>query len=340
TARALATNPPHTSRTHTRHPPENKGATTTATSKPGAAAAPFPPPAPPGPAATAVSATQINLSWNASTDNVGVTGYQILRNGTQVGTSTTTSFSDIGLSPSTIYSYAVQAVDAAANTSAASAPASATTLTPDTTAPTVALTAPSGSAPVSGTITISANASDDVGVAGVTFLVDNVMVGNEDTTSTYSVSWDTTAVANGTHTIVARARDTSNNSTDSAPLTVTVSNTQIAGLVAAYSFDEGTGVTANDSSGQGNAATLQNGVAWVAGQHGKAVSFDGVNDYLTIPNSASTDISGNALTLSMWINPQQPPSGDSVVIGKFWNTTMTSPYYQYGLELGGGNSTN
>jgi chitodextrinase len=335
----LAPNTTYNYLIHTIDAAGNERVSNNGTFKTGAVADTVPPSAPTGLAATAVLTTQINLSWNASTDNVGVTGYQILRNGTQVGTSTTTSFSDTGLSPSTTYSYAVKAVDAAANTSAVSAPASATTLTPDTTAPTVVLTAPSGSAPVSGTITISANASDDVGVAGVTFLVDNVVVGNEDTTSPYSVSWDTTAVSNGTHTIVARARDTSNNSTDSAPLTVTVSNTQIAGLVAAYSFDEGAGSTASDSSGQGNAATLQNGVAWVAGQHGKAVSFDGVNDYITIPNSASTNISGNALTLSMWINPQPAASGDSVVIGKFWNTNMTSPYYQYGLELGGGNRT-
>ena len=111
------------------------------------------------------------------------------------------------------------------------------------------------------------------------------------------------------------------------------------GLVAAYAFDEGTGATANDSSSQFNTATLTNGVAWVVGQHGSAVSFDGVNDYISIPNSASTNIAGNAITLSMWINPQPLAGGDSVVIGKFWNTTMSSPYYQYGLELGGGNRT-
>ena len=69
------------------------------------------------------------------------------------------------------------------------------------------------------------------------------------------------------------------------------------------------------------------------------MSFDGVNDYISIPNSASTNIAGNAITLSMWINPQPLAGGDSVVIGKFWNTTMSSPYYQYGLELGGGNRT-
>src|SRR5262249_49788414 len=95
----------------------------------------------------------------------------------------------------------------------------------------------------------------------------------------------------------------------------------------------------NDSSGQTNTAILNNGVAWISGKNGKAASFDGVNDYITIPNSASTNISGNAITLSMWINPQPLASGDSVVIGKLWNTTQSSPFYQYGLELGGGNRT-
>jgi hypothetical protein len=73
------------------------------------------------------------------------------------------------------------------------------------------------------------------------------------------------------------------------------------------------------------------------------LSFNGVNNYLSIPNSPpgispSLDIAGNALTLTMWINPQPLIGGDSVVLGKFWNTTMTSPYYQYGLELDGGST--
>ena len=290
--------------------------------------------------ATAISSTQINLSWAASTDNVAVTGYQVLRGGIVIATVANTSYSNTGLTAGTNYVYTVKAVDAAGNASAESASANATTLTPDTTLPSATITAPTGSAPLSGTVTISANASDNVGVSGVTFLVDNVVVGGgEDTTSPYSVSWDSTTVPNGVHTILARARDTSGNTGDSLPVSVTVSNTQLAGLVAAYSFDEGTGTTANDSSGQTNTAILNNGVAWVSGKNGKAASFDGVNDYITIPNSASTNISGNAITLSMWINPQPLAGGDSVVIGKLWNTTQSSPFYQYGLELGGGNRT-
>jgi chitodextrinase len=77
--------------------------------------------------AVAASSTQVNLSWNASTDNVGVQGYQIFRNGAQVGTTGALTYSDTGLSAATTYSYAVAAFDAAGNVSAASTTASATT---------------------------------------------------------------------------------------------------------------------------------------------------------------------------------------------------------------------
>ncbi|TBL71517.1 discoidin domain-containing protein [Paenibacillus thalictri] len=83
---------------------------------------------PAGLSAVAVSGSQINLSWTASTDNVGVTGYDIYRGGSFLKNVTGTSASDTGLSPSTTYSYTVRAKDAAGNASAASAAASATTL--------------------------------------------------------------------------------------------------------------------------------------------------------------------------------------------------------------------
>ena len=79
-----------------------------------------PPTTPANVSGTAISSSQINLSWSASTDNVGVSSYRIFRNGNQVGTSTTTTFSDIGLSASTTYVYTVSASDAAGNISSAS----------------------------------------------------------------------------------------------------------------------------------------------------------------------------------------------------------------------------
>ena len=95
---------------------------------------------------------------------------------------------------------------------------------PDTTPPTVAVTSPGNGATVSGTTTIAANASDNVGVAGVQFFVDGAAHGAEDTTAPYSVSWNTTTASNGSHTLTARARDAAGNATTSAPVTVTVSN--------------------------------------------------------------------------------------------------------------------
>src|SRR5205807_2129417 len=102
------------------------------------------------------------------------------------------------------YYYKVTAQDAAGNVSAASNEASAAA-TADTQPPTVSLTAPAGGSTVSGTVTVSADASDNVGVVGVQFLLDGVNLGAEDTVSPYSVSWDTSGVSNGTHTLTARA---------------------------------------------------------------------------------------------------------------------------------------
>jgi chitodextrinase len=79
--------------------------------------------------ASAASTSQINLSWNASTDNVGVAGYRIYRNGgtSPIASTAGTSYQDSGLTASTSYSYTVAAYDAAGNTSARSLAASATT---------------------------------------------------------------------------------------------------------------------------------------------------------------------------------------------------------------------
>ncbi len=203
--------------------------------KPLAAAPPAdiqPPTAPGNLAATTASATQINLSWTAATDNVAVTGYRVERQDpgsatyTQIGTVTGTTFNSTGLAPVTTYSYRIRATDAAGNLSPYSTVASATTLSPpDITPPSVVLTAPTDGATVSGAITISATASDNVGVAGLQFLLDGVSLGSEDTTAPYSFSWDPSTVSNGLHSLSARARDAAGNSAISGVITVNVDNT-------------------------------------------------------------------------------------------------------------------
>jgi aryl-phospho-beta-D-glucosidase BglC (GH1 family)/chitodextrinase len=85
------------------------------------------PSVPSGLAVTGTTSNSASLSWTASTDNVGVSNYQIFRNGAIVSSATGTTFTDTGLSPATTYSYTVRARDAAGNTSAASTAVSATT---------------------------------------------------------------------------------------------------------------------------------------------------------------------------------------------------------------------
>ncbi|HEV8150859.1 MAG TPA: Ig-like domain-containing protein, partial [Gemmatimonadales bacterium] len=100
-----------------------------------------------------------------------------------------------------------------------------TSASSDTTPPTVAITTPAAAATVSGTsVTVSANASDNVGVVGVQFKLDGNSLAAEDTSAPYSVSWDTTLSANGSHSLTAVARDAAGNSTTSIPVVVTVLN--------------------------------------------------------------------------------------------------------------------
>ncbi len=85
------------------------------------------PTVPTGLTTTAISSSQINLSWTASTDNVGVAGYLVFRNNVQIAATALAIYSDTSLTPSTSYTYTVEAFDTAGNVSAASSPATATT---------------------------------------------------------------------------------------------------------------------------------------------------------------------------------------------------------------------
>src|SRR3989442_7673393 len=111
------------------------------------------------------------------------------------------------LKPATIYHYRVHSTDANNNPAVSYDLTFTTATTPDTTPPTVSISSPANGVTVSGTITVTANASDNVGVASVQFLLDGANLGSLDTTSPYSVSWNTTAASNASHTLKAIAKD-------------------------------------------------------------------------------------------------------------------------------------
>ena len=169
--------------------------------------------------ATARSSNSFQLNWTASTDNIAVTGYEIFRNGTLIGTTTTTSFVVSGLSPSTTYAMTVKAFDEAGNRSAFSSTLNVSTnSTVDTQAPTVPANV-SASAVSSTVFTLSWSAStDNVGVAGYEVYRDGTLLGTT-TSTTYAVTGLTSGT---TYAMTVRAYDVAGNkSAASTALNVT-----------------------------------------------------------------------------------------------------------------------
>jgi len=178
-----------------------------------------PPSVPTGLTAAAVSSTQVNLSWAASTDNVGVTGYNVFRNGAKVGAPSNTSYQDTGLSAGTAYVYAISAYDAAGNTSAQSSSVSVTTPAPPPILPSVAIISPTNGSVVSGSVSISVSASSAIGIASITITADgNAIASCADVTSC-ATTWQKKKISKGTHSVGATAVD-ANGSPANASVTI------------------------------------------------------------------------------------------------------------------------
>jgi parallel beta-helix repeat protein len=142
----------------------------------------------------AVSETEINLTWAASTDNAGVTGYLINRNGAQVATvsGTETTYTDKGLAPLTIYSYTIAAFDAVKNTSAPSTAVSVMTEYASD-GPTAPQDLEYTAATTSSRITLTwKQPTQATGVAGYRIYRDGIQVG-----STAGLTFDVTALPPG-----------------------------------------------------------------------------------------------------------------------------------------------
>jgi hypothetical protein len=157
---------------------------------------------------------RMRLAWFPSPDK-GVS-YNIHRSMTsgftpsaanKIGQTSATTYTDASFSIPGTYYYVVTAQDASGKISVPSNEA-AVAITLDTTNPTVSVTSPAPGTTVSRTVTITASASDEVGVAGVQFLLDGTSLGPEvpGPASAYTSSWPTTTTANGPHTLSAIAR--------------------------------------------------------------------------------------------------------------------------------------
>jgi len=213
-----------------------------------------------------------------------------------IGQSTTTSYTD-KVAAGTYY-YLVTAYDAAGNVSTPSNQATGVSA-PDTQPPSVTITAPVSGASVAGTVSVTATASDNVAVASVQFQLDGNNLGAAITSAPYTYSWNTTTVTNGSHLLTAIATDTSGNQATSSE-NVTVNNT--SSLVASYGFNEGSGTTTADGSGNGNTGTLVNATWTTAGKAGDAIKFNGTNSTVVVNDAPSIDLT-TGMTLEAWVYP-------------------------------------
>jgi glucose/arabinose dehydrogenase/PKD repeat protein len=215
-----------------------------------------------------------------------------------------------GLANGQSYSYYVRCQDGSNNANPDDFAVAFSVATPpsDTTPPVVAMTAPAAGATVTGNVTVSADASDNIGVVGVQFLLNGAALGAEDTSAPYSIAWNSNTVSNGSYQVSARVRDAAGNLATSPARTVTVNNTTGVGLVASYSFNEGSGTTLIDRTGNGRTGTVS-GATWTTqGKYGSALSFDGVNDWVTVADANALDLT-TGMTLEAWVYPTASGSG-------------------------------
>ena len=291
------------------------------------------PTVPGGVGATATSSSQITVTWTASTDNVGVAGYRVERcqgagctTFAQVGTPATTSFGDTGLTAGTSYSYRVRAADAAGNLSGYSTVASATTQSPDTEPPSApgTLTA----TVVSGTqVDLSwGPATDNVGVTG--YRVERCQgvgctVFVKLATPTLTTFSDTGLTPNTPYSYIVRATDAAGNLGPYSNQADVTTGATVPELVAAYAFNEGSGTTVQDLSGNGNNGSLGNAVWTTSGKFGGALSFNGTSAFVAVPDRASLHLT-TGVTLEAWVNP-------SIVNGT-WRDVLYKGNDNYYLE--------
>jgi hypothetical protein len=240
------------------------------------------------PAAGSLVSGTMTVSGSAS-DNTAVAGVQFRLDDADLGAEDLAapyamSWDTLGAGDGS-HTLTAVARDAAGNRTT-SAPI---TVTVDNAAPTVTVTAPAGGAPLTGVIAVNADASDNGAVAGVQFLLDGAPLGAEDTGAPYSTPWDTTAAANGSHTLTARARDAAGNTATSAAVIVTVAN------------DAGSVIRIED----GNTAISYAG-AWNLGNTGRPWSGGTAAVGFAHGQDAFVDFRGRGIT---WIGFRGPWAG-------------------------------
>lgn len=246
-----------------------------------------------------VNFTDVTLSWQPASDNVGVTGYNVWQDSTKVQTTLTTNASITGLSALTDYHFAVTAVDAAGNESSPTTVLVTTGVdeTPDTIAP----EAPLNLVGMAGSNSVGLSwdpSVDNQAVGGYIVYVDGILFDSLSATAT-------SVVVSGLepetlYTFEVQAFDLAGNLSDFAELTLSTNAPVDAGedgLVAYYPFEG----NADDSTPYANHGVAAGDIVYeeVPERGGMAIIFDGDQDSVLAPNAVQ--LISDFATVSFWI---------------------------------------
>ncbi|TWU52580.1 Dispase autolysis-inducing protein precursor [Candidatus Brocadiaceae bacterium B188] len=198
----------------------------------------------------------------------------------------------------------------------------------DTISPTITITGPTSGATyatTNNTLNLSGSASDDTGISTITWSNNKGGGGAASGTTNWSVSGIT--LVSGDNLITVTARDAAGNTgTDTITVTYTPGKAPQVATGAFYTFDEGKGTIAADTSGNGNDGTI-NGAAWTTGKNGSGLRFNGVDNYVSIP-----PMNFNEISISAWFykNANDTVNADAIFGGWKQNANAQN---EEGLEL-------
>ncbi|MEO5953384.1 MAG: LamG-like jellyroll fold domain-containing protein, partial [Chloroflexia bacterium] len=287
----------------------------------------IPPTAPTGLVAVSDQTNKTKLNWVSATDNIGVAGYRVDRSQgvdsqsyAQIAVAIEPHFEDSGLPGGIVCNYRISAQDSAGNQSAYSGIASVTVLSgPDLTSPTMPTNLSGfGVGAQQSNIRWTAS-SDNVAVLGYQIersqkigLIEYVPLA----TSAGTTYVDTSLSPNTIYRYRVLAFDAAGNrSAVSGNIEIATAPLSENGAVAAFGFDEASGLSVLDSSGSANVGTLLGAARIAKGKYGGAVVFDGIDDVIEIPSSASLNLP-LGLTLEAWIFPTLTQSSWHAILHK------------------------
>ena len=281
------------------------------------------PTAPTGLNASNTTETSTDLSWNASTDNVGVTGYDVFVGGSLSGSTASTSFTVSGLSAANSYSMYVVAKDAAGNVSNASNTVNVTT--PDNTAPGAPTNLVSSNTTQTSTDVSWSASTDNVGVTGYDISVDGNLNGSTSSTS-YSI---TGLSANTTYSVSVVAKDAAGNTSGSTAINVTTApepGSGCTGGITSFPYNQGW------ESGIGSWTQASNDdLNWT-------VDANGTPSNSTGPSSATEG--SNCLYVESSGNGTGYPNKTAIITSPCYDlsaeteATFSFSYHMYGSSMG------